>query len=115
MINTIEECDSELMRIDSEFKRLQLERDHILNVRKLLGQQPTIRLIKPLTERIIDVLTANPGINTVTIHSALNDRALNTRQISFTLANLRKDGRVENRGSRGGRGRTAQWYVVEKP
>lgn len=101
------------MRIDFEFKQLQLERDHLLKVRKLLEQQPTIRPIKPLTERILEVLTANPGINAVSICEALNDGALTTRQISFTLANMRKDGRVENRGSRGGRGRTAEWYAKE--
>ena len=112
MIKTIDECDQELMQIDSEFKRLELERAHILKVRAFLEHQPTIRLRKTLTERILEILTANPGLNTLTIHEALNEEGLSRRQVSFTLANLRKTGRVDNRG--GGRGHMAVWYVKEE-
>lgn len=116
MINTIEACEKELMRIDSEFARLRLEREHILNVRKFLETKPTVQPYKPLTQRILEVLKANPGINAVTISMALNDETVTTRQVSFTLANMRKEGRVENRGGRdgrGGRGRLAEWYIKE--
>lgn len=113
MINTIDECDQELIRIDFEFNRLELERNHILKVRKFLEHQPTIRFKTPLTQRILEIVTANPGLNAITIREALNDETIPTRKVSFTLANLSKSGRVENRGSRGGRGRMAKWYAKE--
>lgn len=108
MITTIDECDTELARIDSEFKRLQLERDHVLNVRKFLEKPRIVTPPKTLTQRILEILTANPGISGVTVYQALTDGVLTQRQVSFTLANMRKAGRVENRG---GRSQNALWYI----
>jgi len=110
MINTIEECDEELARIASELRRLQLEREHVLNVRKFLEHPPAVIRPRTLTEKVLEVVAANPGISGISVFLTLQDGVITQRKVTFTLQNARKLGKIVNRG---GRAQNAKWYIKE--
>lgn len=118
MLNTVSECNEELGRIDSEIERLTLERHHVLAVRKFL-QKPKQRhpetqrqraVLMPEKQRVLNIVELNPGIDGRGVFEEMGS-GIDTRKITFWLSDLRRWGYIENRG---GRGRAARWYRVEK-
>ena len=115
MLNTIAECTKELVRIDKELSRLNLERRHVLAVQSLLrgNPSPTYELREDTMQaRVIKLIRENPGISGQEVRKRIPEMAenKNKRNSTHVLSNLRVSGRIENRG---GRGLAASWYVKE--
>lgn len=113
MLDTIAECNRELEKIDSELKRLKLNRQHVIKIRELLIEDENeIRLNWTMIDKVYQVVRDNSGIDGQSIKKILDEQSNNftARQITYTLADMRKSGRVENRGSSGRGGR---WYIKE--
>ena len=110
MLNTLAECSKELTRIDAEIARLTLERNHVLAVRDFLGKKRNGFISpKQMKAQILEIITANPGIDGQNVREALPDNPL-PRTVTFQMSDLRKAGKIENRGARG---RGARWYIKE--
>jgi hypothetical protein len=112
MLNTISECNEELSKLDSELARLKLERQHVLAVRRLLENHKGTSLIsrRGLKGEIYKIVAENPGIDGIGVREILNDDSLTPRQVTWNMSDMRRTGKLENRG---GRGRAARWYIKE--
>ena len=120
MLESIEDCDVELVRLDKELARLNLERDHVVAVRDLYEMQSALETISeemsnqplplstyPLYSEIITIIRDNPGLNGVGVRENLVTD-MEPRKLSYTLRAMREKGYIENRG---GQGRSGSWYV----
>lgn len=108
MLNTIEECNEELERIDLEIAQLKLERKYVSDVMHLLT--PKIST-DGLSSKIFEIIKENPGISGKGIKTMLDSKHT-TRQITNSISNLRLfHKKVENRG---GRGMAARYYVKKE-
>ena len=111
MFRTIAECDKAL-------KRLEMEREHILNVRKFIeenGPQLFIpRRQKGNRNRVIQIVMDNPGIDGQTVRKILQDEGFDVskRQAQSALSRSAAANEIENRGKHG---LGARWYIVEPP
>jgi len=119
-LESIEDCDVELVRLDKELARLNLERDHVVAVRDLYEMQSALETISeemsnqplplstyPLYSEIITIIRDNPGPNGVGVRENLVTD-MEPRKLSYTLRAMREKGYIENRG---GQGRSGSWYV----
>jgi len=120
LLESIEDCDVELVRLDKELARLNLERDHVVAVRDLYEMQSALETISeemsnqplplstyPLYSEIITIIRDNPGLNGVGVRENLVTD-MEPRKLSYTLRAMREKGYIENRG---GQGRSGSWYV----
>lgn len=110
MLRTIAECDKAL-------ELLEMEREHILEVRKFLeenGPQLFIsrRQKKSNRNRVLQIVMDNPGIDGTSVRSMLEEEGFDVskRQAQSTLSNLAAAGEIENRGRHG---LGARWYIKE--
>jgi len=119
-LESIEDCDVELVRLDKELARLNLERDHVVAVRDLyemqsalqtiseeMSNQPLPRPMSPKYAEIYQIIENNPGLNGVAVRENLVTD-MEPRQLSYILREMRVKGHIENRG---GQGRSSSWYI----
>ena len=110
MLRTVAECDKAL-------KLLEIERKHILEVRKFLeenGPQVFIprRQKKTNRNRVLQIISDNPGIDGQAVRKILHEEGFDVhkRQAQSSLSNLAAAGEIENRGKHG---LGARWYIKE--
>jgi hypothetical protein len=120
MSRTVEQCDAELAQIDFEMGRLAVEREHVVRMKEFLKQHPEpnsgsqrkSRTPSGRTPNILAILKDNPGISGPQVADLLND-GTTTRQVTYTLTNLRQRGAIENRANPKVDGTQGRWYVKE--
>jgi hypothetical protein len=103
---TIDECDIRLSEIDTEMKKLQLERDCLLKCRSLLGgttSEPT----PYLAPRVLAIIEKNPGLTQSEIFEHLNEVS-DSRKLTYCLTDLRRAGKIKKVS---GSTRRAQWII----
>lgn len=110
MLRTVAECDKAL-------ELLEMERKHILEVRKFLkenGPQVFIprRQRKSNRNRVLQIVKDNPGIDGQAVRKILQDEGFDVskRQAQSSLSNLAAAGEIENQGKHG---LGARWYIKE--
>jgi hypothetical protein len=107
MLRTVAECDKALTMLD-------MEREHVLKVRKFLEENgpQLFTSVKPKFKRdhILEIVLNNPGIDGRTVKETVEKEGVivRGRQVQSALSNLAIAGEIENRGKHG---QGARWYV----
>ena len=109
MLRTVAECDKAL-------KLLEMERKHILEIRKYLEKNGPVllptRQPKPTTDTVLQIVLDHPGVDGQTVVETIKELGfeLEKRQVQSALNRLSIAGEIENRGKHA---RGARWYVKE--
>lgn len=128
MLSTIEECNEELAKLNSQLDRLTLERDHVARVLQLLyswrtksvpspkRRQRPIRVTtkdftsrSPVKNKIFQLIKDNPGSSGPQLRRKLGS-GIPVSRMTAHLSEMKKAGVIENRGNRGEPGK---WFIKE--
>lgn len=116
MYKTKTECENRIRAIELELKKLQLERDYLIELKKIVPDitpqvgGPGRRFNTNTRQRVYDAIRFHPGSGHKELMEILNNE-LTPGQLTKAIGYLKSDrGLIENRG---GPTNKARYYVKE--